>query len=82
MGGFSAIREIEEYKYPYFLSFPGEWGEEREGDFDLFLTQFKKNFKLKEILSITKTFKHKKQAMIWSIIGEKKSFGADSSRKK
>jgi len=37
MEGLSAIREIEEYKYPSFLSFPGICEGEREGDGDIFL---------------------------------------------
>ena len=36
IGGLSAIREIEEYKYPSFLSFPGIGEGEREGDCDIF----------------------------------------------
>ena len=38
MVGLSAIREIEEYKYPSFLSFPAKWeGGGREEDFDILL---------------------------------------------
>ena len=37
MGGLSAITEIEEYKYPSFLSFPAICEGEREGDCDIFL---------------------------------------------
>jgi len=60
MGGLSAIREIEEYKYPSFLSFPAICEGEREGDCDIFLLQLKKNFKIKVRLRVTKTYKHQK----------------------
>ena len=46
MGGLSAIREIK-YKYPSFLSFPVEWGEEREGDFDILLPNWRRISKWK-----------------------------------
>ena len=39
MGGLSAIREIEEYKYPSFLSFPAKMRGRKTGIFWYFLTQ-------------------------------------------
>ena len=60
MGGLSAIREIEEYKYPSFLSFPAKGGEERKRDFYIFLPKLKKNFEAKVRVSVTKIFKHQK----------------------
>ena len=85
MGGLSAIREIEEYKYPSFLLFSGEGGEEREADFDIFLPKLKKNFEVKVRLRVTKSFKHQ-NPRIWSIIGRRKwrkrSVWAGNSKKR
>ena len=86
MGGLSAIREMEEYKYPSFLSFPGEGGEEREGDFDIVLPKLKKNFEVKVRLKVTKTFKHQKPKDLeyyWKEkVEEKECLGCSSRKRK
>ena len=55
-----------------------------EGDFDIFLTQLKKNFKVKVRLRVTKTFKHQKPKDLeyyWKKL-EKNEYWASSSRKR
>ena len=46
LGGLSAIREIEEYKYPSFSHFQQWWGRKRRRLWD-FLAKLRKNFEIK-----------------------------------
>ena len=60
--------------------------EKKEEDIEIFLTQFKKNFRVKERLSVTKTFKHQKHRDLeyfWKKKLERKnSIGAGNNKKK